>query len=618
MNITKNIIIFILIAFSSFCNAKNDGKVNMKTYFLSLFKIDKSSPYEDGYWINKWFYSREFAKPINFTPIEIRYGVGATGKSKGSVYSFNPDSFKDDPGKIRYESDVTSISQETKNIWGSSIEIDIGLINIPYYLVGTSWLNVMTGLTYRSSTLFSPAKVPHSDWSNTKASWGDTAFFSPKLTEYLATTHFQYQPFDKWYLNFRYSYGLSSALFYTMDGEEWDNNLSGSGTSSAGSAGIRFILDPGKQIRFTIGLDLRYSYTKIHTINDLLDKTPITRFDLSNYGVYLTLSSFYGGNKTSGDKAKTFYYRKNYTEALKIFKQFMSEYPTHSNRHRAKEYIIDCEYKIPYQILEQGIQLEKKGKIQNALDKYQYALSKVKNDTSIIPILNKRITQIALLWMIEAEKKLKNGEYIQAYNLVKHVSEFSIEGQKELRRFKSWVFLGEGKKYQEFGFIGKAMSKYAEGLRLNKDLIFEVNALQYRAGIQMAKLAKEADEYDEIQLAIYSLEFARDLSGGIGDKNEDLLIKLKEKIRQLDNYKSRLIINKKMDSARQILSKARMEKLVVGQTIPQVQELLGDPQEKIIGDSGNNFEKQLWIYFMKEQSLHLTFSKFILYRIEQI
>ena len=73
-----------------------------------------------------------------------------------------------------------------------------------------------------------------------------------------------------------------------------------------------------------------------------------------------------------------------------------------------------------------------------------------------------------------------------------------------------------------------------------------------------------------------------------------------------------------MDSARQILSKARMEKLVVGQTIPQVQELLGDPQEKIIGDSGNNFEKQLWIYFMKEQSLHLTFSKFILYRIEQI
>ena len=194
--------------------------------------------------------------------------------------------------------------------------------------------------------------------------------------------------------------------------------------------GVRFILDPGKGSKFTIGLDFRYSYTKLHTINDPLDKTPITRFDLSNYGIYVTLSSFYGGNKTSGDRAKTYYYKKDYTEALKIFKQFMSEYPTHSNRHRAQEYIDDCEYKIPYQILEQGIQLEKKGKTQKALDRYQYALSKVKNDTVIIPILKKRINQIALLWMIEAEKKLKNGKYIQAYNLVKHVSEFSIEGSK--------------------------------------------------------------------------------------------------------------------------------------------------------------------------------------------
>ena len=32
----------------------------------------------------------------------------------------------------------------------------------------------------------------------------------------------------------------------------------------------------------------------------------------------------------------------------------------------------------------------------------------------------------------------------------------------------------------------------------------------------MAKIATEADEFEEIQLAIYSLEYARDLSGGIG------------------------------------------------------------------------------------------------------
>jgi hypothetical protein len=156
---------------------------------------------------------------------------------------------------------------------------------------------------------------------------------------------------NNWYLNFRYSYGLASALFSSPDKEVWDESLSGSGTSSAGGVGVRFILDPGKQSRFTVGLDFRYSYTKIHTINDPLDKTPITRFDLSNYGFYLTLSTFYGGKKTSGDQAKGHYYRKDYIKSLNVFKQFMSEYPTHSNRHRATEYIEDCEYKIPYQVL---------------------------------------------------------------------------------------------------------------------------------------------------------------------------------------------------------------------------------------------------------------------------
>ena len=589
-----------------------------RTFLFGLIKFDTESAYEDGYWINKWFYAREFASPVNIIPIEVRYGFGVNGKSTGSASSLTSDSFKDDPGKIRYDSDVTPISQGTNNIWGNAIEIDVGLINIPHYMVGTSWMNVMTGISYRSSSIIYPAQVPNDEWAETNASWGDTAYFSPKLTEYLATTHFQYQPFNNWYLNFRYSYGLASALFYTPDKEIWEQSLSGSGTSAAYAAGIRFILDPGKNNRFTAGLDFRYSYTKIHTISDPSDITPINRFDLSNYGLYLTLSAFYGGRKTSGDKAKTYYYRKDYIESLKIFKQFMSEYPSHANRHRAEEYIADCEYKIPYQILEEGILLEKKGKTQKALNIYQYARTRVKNDTLILNILDGRIDQIALLWMIEAEKMLNEFRYVEAYNLVKHVAEFSIQGKKELRRYKSWVILGEGKKYQEAGFIGKAMGKYAEALDLNGDLIFEVKALQYKAGIQMAKLATKADEFEEIQLAIHSLEFARELSGGIGKRNEQLLLDLRAKLKSLDNYKSRVLIDRKMDLGRLELARARTEKLSIGQSLPQVQELLGDPHEKILGSNGTDPEEQLWIYFMDQKSLHLSFHNFQLFKIEEI
>ena len=68
--------------------------------FFGLIKIDSDSPYEDGYWLNKWFFSREFASPVNIVPIELRYGFGVTGKSKGTIASFGSKSFKDDPGKF--------------------------------------------------------------------------------------------------------------------------------------------------------------------------------------------------------------------------------------------------------------------------------------------------------------------------------------------------------------------------------------------------------------------------------------------------------------------------------------------------------------------------------------
>jgi len=609
-------ILFLLLLSGLWGQIEDEKKP--KTFLFGLIKFDTESAYEKGAWLDKWLHGREFAAPVNLIPVEIHYGIGFNGKTSGSAANLDKDSAADDPDKIKYDEDVDPISQKFNNLWGSSMEVDVGLINIPYYLLGTSWMNVMTGLTYRTSKTFYGAEVPYEEWAKTKINWGDTVYFSPKMEEYMLTTHFQYQPFNNWFMNFRYSYGLASAVFYTPDHEEWDETLTGSGTSAAMGAGIRFILDPGKENRFTVGLDFRYSYTKIHTILDPADITPINRFDLSNYGLYFTLSAFYGGKKTIGDKAKKLYYRKDYIHARDKFKQFLSDYPAHANRHRAEKYIADCDYKIPYTIMDEGVVLDKKSKTQKALDRYIYAKSLVKNDTLILETLNRRIDQIALLWMFEAEKMLNESRYDEAYSLVKHVAEFSIHGKKELRRFKSWVVLGEGKKYQTAGFIGKAMEKYANALEMNPDLIYEVKSLQYRAGIQMARLAKEADEFDEIQLAIHSLEFARELSGGIGKRNEQLLMDLNNKLKSLSDYKTRVLIDHKMNLARGKQARARTEKLKVGQTIPQVQELLGEPHEKIIGSHGTNPEEQLWIYFVDQKSLHLSFHHFQLFKIEEL
>ena len=619
MYYNKNIYNIVLFIFLCGLSGQVEEK-EPKTYFFGLIKIDSDSPYEDGYWLNKWFFSREFASPVNIVPIELRYGFGVTGKSKGSVASFGTKSFKDDPGKIRYDRDAVPISQGINNLYGTSIEFDMGLINIPSYTVGTSWINILTGISYRTSTLLFPAEIPGQDWGLINDNWNREAYFSPKLNEYLVTTHFQYQPFNNWYLNFRYGYGLASALFYSPDRTEqiWNQNLTGSGSSSAGAIGLRFVFDTGLNNRFTIGFDIRHSYTKIHRINDPEDITPITRFDLSNYGVYVSLSAFYGGRKTIGDKAKVDFYRRDYIEALKKFEQFIAKYPSHSNSHRAEKYIVDCEYKIPYKLMRQGLVLEETGKIKKALNMYQIAKSKVKNDTIADNMIDERIEQIALLWMIKAEEMLNKGNYITAYNLVKNVSIFSIKGKKEIRRFKSWVILGEGKQYQKLGFIGKAMEKYAEALELNNDLIYEIRSLQYKAGIQMAKLADEADEFEEIQLAIHSLETARDLAGGIGSKNEKLLVELKEKLENLDEYKTRILIDQKMNQGRLELMRARSDRLEIGLTVPEVEDLLGPPHEKILGNNGKDHDQQLWIYFMGQRSLQLSFHNFQLFKIEKL
>ena len=622
-NKSRQFFLYFFILYSLSAQIKEEES---RSFFFDLIKFDSNSKYEKGYWINKWFFSREFSAPINVLPFEVRYGVGATGKKTGSwvLSSLTRNSIQDEPKNIELESDgevsVDPIPISNNNIWGTSLEIDVGLFNLPHYLIGSSWLNVLTGVSYRASSLLYPAKLPSDQWSQVNASWAGEYFFSPKLNEYLLTSHFQYQPFDKWYINFRHSYGIATAYFYSPDRNEevWEKKISGSGTSSASALGARFIFDPGLSNQFSVGFDLRYSYTKIGTINDPQNISPIKNFDLQNFGIYLTLATFYGGEKTIGDKAKADYYRKDYAQALKKFNDFTAAYPSHTNRYKAEEYISDCEYKIPYMLMRKGVALERSNKREKALNMYQFALSKVKNDSVITRLLAGKIEQLALYWMVDAEKILNDLQYVEAYEIVKKVSLFSIQGKKELRRFKSWVVLSQGKELQNVGFIGRAMGKYSEALELNQDLIFEVKSLQYKAGVKMANIARKADEFEEVQLAISALEDARELAGGIGAKNEKLLTDLKERLKAYDEFKSRDIIEKKMEKARTQQILARSKKLEIGQSLPEVEALLGKPNERINSFDGTEADTQLWIYFTNQESLQLSFYNFRLFKIEKI
>jgi hypothetical protein len=590
-------------------------KQQPKTLFWGLIKIDKEDEYEEGYWFDKWFRSREFSAPVTYMPVEIRYGLGLNGKFSGSTSSPSVD---DMDNWIWYDSEVSPLSQEANNIVGTSIDIDFGMVNIPNIIMNTSWMNFLTGINYRSSSILVPKNIP-GDWKEGTSISENKIQFKPELKEYLITNTLQWQPFNPWYINFRYGYGLAFSKFYFDKDIETINSVpSGSGTSMALGLGLRYIIDPGKSNRFSIGIDIRHSYTKINNITDPDNITPVKRFDLANYGIYFTLSTFYGGKKTIGDDAKKIYYKKDYLTSKNKFIEFLKHYPNHSNRYRAMKYISECNKKIPYQIMEEGLLFDDMGESEKALDKYIKARSRVViDDTLIVEALNFRIEEIARKWMNSAELLLDNALYKEALSLVKKVAKFSDLGDKELNKFRSFVILGEGKKLQSILILGKAMEKYSKALELNIELEPQIIALQYLAGIQLIEIADQVDEFDEIILAIQSLEQAKGISSGIGPNNEKLLKDLKNKLKKLDNYKIGMIIDHKMSEARYLQAIARSPRLTIGMTLPLIEDLLGAPHEKIISEK-NAKEEQLWIYYLNEKQLQLSFKDFILFKIEEL
>ena len=257
--------ILLVLVITTSLSSQVRMKQEPKSYLWGLIKIPNDSKNEKVPIYDRIFRFREFAAPVNYMPIEIRYGLGVNGKLSGS--SSSP-SASDLDNWIWFENDVTPLDQGIENIFGTSLEIDFGMINIPNIIMKTSWMNLLTGINYRSSSIISPKSIPD-DWKVGTSLESNNIQFKPEVSEYLITNSLQWQPFDSWYLNFRYGYGLAFSKFYfDKDTESINESIKGSGTSMNIGLGFRYIIDPGKSNRFSIGIDLRHSYTKINKMRD--------------------------------------------------------------------------------------------------------------------------------------------------------------------------------------------------------------------------------------------------------------------------------------------------------------------------------------------------------------
>ena len=581
---------------------KPDSVVNSPWNFVQ-FEQYRGLEYERGYWTNRIFHPREFYQEIPLIPLEVCYGLGFNGG--GATFT------QTKRGWIEYED--TNVEEFNGGSWkarvGHQLELDILKTNLSYFLLKISWADIHTGLNFKYSSIFLPEVIP--------SSWGiGSKEFSPRLFELGLSNSVNVQWYDSWLINVKYVYGLASGNFY-RNGKLYDKSPNGWGPSVSYSLGFRYVLNPGSGNQFLLGVDFKHSYTKIDRISDPGELTPFSRFDLANYGLFFTLSVFKGGKKTVGDIGKEYYYHKDYVSAKENLEEFIIQYPLHSNRYRAENYIEECRKKIPIQLIRDGISFDERHLTGRALEKYRQA-RKLTLDADLIAGLDERIGQIAKKNMYAAEEMITNGQNNSALTVIVKTAAYSEEARKSIPYFRAKVHLSEGKKAMQSGFYMKALDLFEKALLQDQDLKIQVELLRYEIATMLVNQANQVKDIDAIQLVLQSLEDAQKLTGSLGEKNETLLKELKEKIVQAEEIRTQADIDRRMEIEREKREKRLRPTLQIGMTIPQVQEIVGEPTEIIHKTNKKGEDMQLWLYNSGVGNvLQLSFLEFILFKIER-
>jgi len=584
---------------------------SVKSYMWGLIKINprQKIQYEPGYWKDRILHPREFHHPLTFVPIELRYGLSFTGGAGG--YGQNmPTNW------IKYDQDIGGNHYNAgKKIakFGHQLDIDMLKLNLSNFILNTSWLDMNTGINYRYSNLFFPDTIPMNQWGNINPNWNLNRKFSPKLSEFSLSHALIFQWFEQFYLNMRYTWGIARSKFY-LNSKSSDDNPIGWGPSTSYSIGLRYIFETEKNYRFAVGIDLKHSYVKIKNINDPKDVTPINRFDLQDYGIFLTIGAFYGGELSSGDNAKEYYYRGDFIESKKIFEQFINKNPTHSNIYRAKMYRQLSLKKIPYQLFKEGLQFENRGMIDKAVDRYMSSLQNA--DPALSFEVNNHLKKIASIRMQDAEVMISKGKYNEAKALLNKTVVFSKRTENEMPRFEALIMIGKGEAAMKYRFYDKALQLFKDASLTYPSLNRKINAYRFQIAAMMVNDIKDINDPAEIKLAIVSLEEAKKISG-LGPVNEKIYQELKKRLSIIEDLSIRYGIDKRMEEERYRRIRLNSATIQIGMTIPEVMDIIGEPFEIVHEKDVHGKDAQLWFYYLNnDENLELSFFDYKLFRIE--
>jgi len=582
---------------------------------LSPVRFYRSLTDGDNLLFEALFRPLEFREPIFSMPVEGRYGVGFYGWEKFNPLGFDSTLISYEPGTQDLITDINLTSRT-----GSYIEFEALQTNVSYLLFKKSYIDILTGLGFRYSSVFSLPTISLTDAITISgppelpASWGIEKKFSPTVLEGNVVTSFIMQWKPKWLLHVKYSYGLNRTRFYRGGGI--DNTPYGTGRSSAVSVGIKYIRESETAARYIWGLELRHIYHKVSSIRDPDNITPISAMQLPSLGLFFSFGAFYGGQTTIGDNGKKLFLKRDYIAAKSKLSEFINNYPDHTRIERARKLLLLCDRRIPHQLYSQGLQLKKRGNVDQALEKFVEA-SLTANE-ELKESLRQEIDKIAEVYLNRAENLFEDGEDDEALRTARKATAVSEHGREYQQLLQGRIYFRQGKDFASRGFYTIALRKFAEALTAAPSLEEDIRRVELEVAVGMVEDVNNISDESSLRLALFSLYQARKILDKPDESMDNVITQLEDQLTHLEKIRLKGKVENQMNKAREEIAKRQAPRVELGMLVSEVQAILGDPHEIVeqVNDQKNNY--QMWIYNKPNNRKDLFyFEDYLLFKVEK-
>ncbi|MAG21653.1 MAG: hypothetical protein QF613_02710 [Candidatus Marinimicrobia bacterium] len=590
---------------------------------LNLVKFKLSSPREiysavkdgDNPAFEAVFRPLEFREPIMTIPAEGRYGVGFYGWKGLNPLAIGPKT-------ISYETDTLSTLSSIgfTGRMGTFLEFDAVQTNLSYALFKKSYVDFLTGFGLRYSSILPLPRMELTDAilitgaPEVPTSWGVEKTFSPSALEANVVSSFILQWRPKWFIHLKYSYGLNYMRFYKDD--VMNSTPYGLGRSSAYSVGLKIIRETAREARYAWGIEFRHVFHNVSTIKDPDNVTPISAMQLPNLGLYFTFSAFYGGRTTVGDVGKKLFLNRDYVAAKPKLVQFINTYPDHARADRAKKLLALTNKRIPQQLYAEGLNLEDRTKMDEAVTKYLDATRTA--DEELGKTLAIELENMAKYYIQAADSLVKEGKNDEAIQMARKAAAISEWGKDAQRKLVGKIYLVQGNSLALSGLYHMALAKYVEALKLNPGLKDKVRKAELEAAVGMVEDVNTAHDEASLRVALESLRQVKEILREPDYRFDEVVMKLEKQLRAVEDGRVRKLMVDSMHEARQEIIRRHEPRVTEGMLVSEVQDILGDPHEVVQREGVKDQNYQMWIYYLADKKKKLLyFENYVLYKIEE-